>query len=67
MFFSELAKEREWESIVANRKQHGDMFLTDDDFDCPNCGDTIDYNEYVNGDEAYGCPFCGEYLTPYSS
>jgi predicted RNA-binding Zn-ribbon protein involved in translation (DUF1610 family) len=43
------------------------MLLTDDEFDCPNCGDTIDYDEYVDGDEAYSCPFCDEYLIPYSS
>ena len=33
MFFSKLAKKREWEFIVANRKQHGAMLLTDDEFD----------------------------------
>ena len=67
MFFSKLAKDNEWEFIVTNRTQYGVMLLTDDEFDCPNCGDIIDYDEYVNGDEAYSCPFCGEYLIPYSS
>lgn len=55
-------KEEEWETIVSNRKSAGTMLLMDDEFDCPECGDMIDFDDFIDGDEPYGCPSCGRSL-----
>ena len=62
MSLAKQIKEREWELIIATLKENGVISMLDDEFDCPNCGETIDYEEYMDGDEPYGCPFCGDSL-----
>ena len=62
MFISELTKEHEWELITSAYKETGVMSVFDDDFECPECGDIVDFNDFMDGSEPYGCPSCGEQL-----
>lgn len=62
MSLAKQLKRHEWEIIVSGRKEAGLMSMFDDEFDCPSCGEVIDYETFMDGDEPYGCPHCGIYL-----
>ena len=62
MSLAKQLKRHEWEIIVFGRKEEGLMSMFDDEFGCPSCGETIDYETFMDGDEPYGCPHCGIYL-----
>lgn len=62
MFISKLIKEHEWELITSAYKKSGMMSVFDDEFECPECGDIVDFDDFMDGNEPYGCPSYGESL-----
>lgn len=64
MRLSKQIKARQWENIIAERKRGSLILITDDTFECAECGREIDYDSYMDSDEEYCCPFCGEEILP---